>query len=165
MDVNVELDGYTNSLGGQASPLTVGLGIGNIHGGASEGTILFGPELQFGHVAGDHIEKKVLLLKYAVGGTSLYLDWRPPTAASTRPKGPSVCGQSGTEFCCEEPTARGCENRIDEVGAARSKWPPWQRPSSAPATPQGAPGGPVQLGTPRVAPGHWDPGHVLSCSS
>ena len=43
--------------------------------------------------------------------------------------------------------------------------PLWQGPSSAPAPPQGAPGGPVQLSTPRVGPGHWDPSHGLSCSS
>ena len=32
--------------------------------------------------------------------------------------------------------------------------PPWQRPSSAPAPPQGAPGGSGQLGTPSVRPSH-----------
>ena len=32
--------------------------------------------------------------------------------------------------------------------------PPMQCPGSAPAPPQGAPGGPVQLSTPRVGPGH-----------
>ena len=30
--------------------------------------LLFGPELQFGNVVGNHIKKQVLLLKYAVGG-------------------------------------------------------------------------------------------------
>ena len=38
--------------------------------------------------------------------------------------------------------------------AARSKCPPWQCPSSAPAPPQGAPGGSGQLGTPRRWPTH-----------
>ena len=33
------------------------------------------------------------------------------------------------------------------------KAPLWQRPSSPPAPPQGVPGGPVQLGIHRVAPG------------
>eukprot|EP00964_Phaeocystis_antarctica_P050645 scaffold29488_cov41-Phaeocystis_antarctica.AAC.2 len=39
--------------------------------------------------------------------------------------------------------------------------PPWQRPSSAPAPPQGAPGGSRQRGTPRARPGHWAPSHCL----
>ena len=43
--------------------------------------------------------------------------------------------------------------------------PPWQRPSSAPAPPQGAPGGSGQLGTPRKRPTHWAPSHCLGCSS
>ena len=42
---------------------------------------------------------------------------------------------------------------------------PWQRPSSAPAPPQGAPGGSGQLGTPRKRPTHWAPSHCLGCSS
>ena len=29
---------------------------------------MFGPELEFGNVVGNHIKKQVLLLKYAVGG-------------------------------------------------------------------------------------------------
>ena len=35
-------------------------------------SVLFGPELEFGNVVGNHIKKQVLLLKYAVGGSSLY---------------------------------------------------------------------------------------------
>ena len=35
---------------------------------------------------------------------------------------------------------------------AWSKCPPWRCPSSAPVPPQGAPGGPGQLGTPRAGP-------------
>ena len=165
-DVNVELDGYDHSLGGQASPLTVGLGIGEAHGGAAEGTIFFGPELQFGHVVGDHIEKKVLLLKYAEGGTSLYLDWRPPTAVETRPKGPQICGQDGNEFCCEQPTASGCESRTGNVGAARSKCPPLAAPQLGSCGSSGRAWRPRAAryfkGGPRPL---WDPGHVLSCSS
>ena len=38
----------------------------------------FGPELQFGHVMGDHFENPVLLIKTAWGGKSLYQDFRPP---------------------------------------------------------------------------------------
>ena len=45
------------------------------------------------------------------------------------------------------------------------KVPPWQRPSSAPAPPQGAPGGSGQLGTPRKRPCYWALRHCLGCSS
>jgi len=38
----------------------------------------FGPELQFGHVVGDHFRDPVLLVKCAWGGKSLYKDFRPP---------------------------------------------------------------------------------------
>jgi len=40
----------------------------------------FGPELQFGHVIGDHFENQVLLIKTAWGGKSLYKDFRPPSS-------------------------------------------------------------------------------------
>ncbi len=39
-----------------------------------------GPELQFGHVIGDHIDNQVLLIKTAWGGKSLFEDFRPPSA-------------------------------------------------------------------------------------
>ena len=38
----------------------------------------FGPELQFGHVVGDHFDEQVLLIKTAWGGKSLFKDFRPP---------------------------------------------------------------------------------------
>ena len=41
----------------------------------------------------------------------------------------------------------------------------WRRRSSAPAPPQGAPGGSGQPGTPRKRPDHWVPSHCLGCSS
>ena len=40
-----------------------------------------------------------------------------------------------------------------------------QCPSSAPAPPQGAPGGSGRLGTPREGPTLWAPSHGLGCSS
>ena len=40
----------------------------------------FGPELQFGHVLGDHFQNPVLLIKTAWGGKSLYHDFRPPSS-------------------------------------------------------------------------------------
>ncbi len=40
----------------------------------------FGPELQFGHVVGDHFTEQVLLIKTAWGGKSLYKDFRPPSS-------------------------------------------------------------------------------------
>lgn len=40
-----------------------------------------GPELQFGHVVGDHVDEPVLLIKTAWGGKSLHQDFRPPSAS------------------------------------------------------------------------------------
>lgn len=40
----------------------------------------FGPELQFGHVLGNHLENPVLLIKTAWGGKSLFQDFRPPSS-------------------------------------------------------------------------------------
>jgi hypothetical protein len=40
----------------------------------------FGPELQFGHVLGDHFSNQILLIKTAWGGKSLYKDFRPPSS-------------------------------------------------------------------------------------
>lgn len=39
-----------------------------------------GPELQFGHVVGDALKPRVLLIKTAWGGKSLHKDFRPPSA-------------------------------------------------------------------------------------
>lgn len=56
-----------------AGPLAIGFtGYGDKHH--------FGPELQFGHVIGDHIDNQVLLIKTAWGGKSLYQDFRPPSS-------------------------------------------------------------------------------------
>ena len=43
----------------------------------------FGPELQFGHVMGDHCQNQVLLVKTAWGGKSLYKDFRPPSSGGS----------------------------------------------------------------------------------
>lgn len=56
-----------------AGPLTIGF---SIYGGKHH----FGPELQFGHVVGDHLRSQVLLVKTAWGGKSLYKDFRPPSS-------------------------------------------------------------------------------------
>ena len=50
--------------------LTVGFG--------SPGRI--GPELEFGHVVGDHYEEPVLIIKTAWGGKSIGRDFRPPSS-------------------------------------------------------------------------------------
>ena len=56
-----------------AGPLTFGFSVyGDLHH--------FGPELQFGHVMGDHFENNVLLIKTAWGGKSLFKDFRPPSS-------------------------------------------------------------------------------------
>ena len=41
-----------------------------------------GPELAFGHAIGDRLAQPVLLAKFAVGGTTLHRDWRPPSAVA-----------------------------------------------------------------------------------
>ena len=56
-----------------AGPLSIGF---SIYGGKHH----FGPELQFGHVVGDHVGSQVLLIKTAWGGKSLYKDFRPPSS-------------------------------------------------------------------------------------
>jgi hypothetical protein len=56
-----------------AGPLTIGFSVyGDRHH--------FGPELQFGHVLGDHFQNQVLLIKTAWGGKSLVKDFRPPSS-------------------------------------------------------------------------------------
>ena len=57
----------------KAGPLTLGF---TPYGGKHH----FGPELQFGHVVGDHIKHQVLLIKTCWGGKSLYKDFRPPSS-------------------------------------------------------------------------------------
>ncbi|WP_209331827.1 sialate O-acetylesterase [Lunatimonas salinarum] len=65
--------------------LTVGFG-------ANENTI--GPELQFGHVIGDHFDEDVLLIKTAWGGKSLAVDFFPPGELE-HVKPPLVAGDTG----------------------------------------------------------------------
>jgi len=57
----------------KSGPLTLGFTI-------YDGKHHFGPELQFGHVIGDHFTNQVLLIKTAWGGKSLYQDFRPPSS-------------------------------------------------------------------------------------
>ncbi|HVK08448.1 MAG TPA: sialate O-acetylesterase [Gemmataceae bacterium] len=59
-----------------AGPLTVGFAV---YGGTHH----FGPELQFGHVVGNHFAEQVLLVKTAWGGKSLYRDFRPRSSGGT----------------------------------------------------------------------------------
>jgi len=56
---------------GNKGKLTVG-------GFAGAGAI--GPELGFGWIVGDYLDNQVLLIKVAVGGTSLAQNWRPPSS-------------------------------------------------------------------------------------
>lgn len=55
-------------------PHTVGFGKGNWNG----------PEYGFGMVVGKAIDEDILIIKVATGGTSLYGDWRSPTAVKKR---------------------------------------------------------------------------------
>ena len=61
----------------KAALLTGPLGLGfSVYGDSHH----FGPELQFGHVVGDHFSDPVLLIKTAWGGKSLFVDFRPPAS-------------------------------------------------------------------------------------
>jgi hypothetical protein len=42
-----------------------------------------GPEYSFGHYIGEAFDEQVLLIKYAPGGKSLHVDFRPPSAGQT----------------------------------------------------------------------------------
>lgn len=55
---------------GRHGGLTAGYGVGDHTG----------PELEFGHVMGEHFEEPVVLIKAAWGGHSLYQKFRPPSA-------------------------------------------------------------------------------------
>ena len=67
----------------------------------------FGPELQFGHVIGDHFDEPVLLIKTAWGGKSLHKDFRPPSAVKARG------GETGPYFL----------QMVEEVNAALQQAP------------------------------------------
>lgn len=43
----------------------------------------FGPEMQFGHLMGEHFDNQVLIIKTAWGGRDLYKDFRPPSSGGT----------------------------------------------------------------------------------
>jgi hypothetical protein len=59
----------------QERPVKGGLTVGQ---GANSGR--FGPELQIGHVLGDRLQSRVLLIKTCWGGKSLAADFRPPSS-------------------------------------------------------------------------------------
>jgi len=60
-------------------PHTVGFGKAN-----SRNQKWNGPEYGFGHAVGNALDQDVLLIKVATGGTSLYGDWRSPSAVAKR---------------------------------------------------------------------------------
>ena len=60
----------------KTGPLSIGFAV-------YDGRHHFGPELQFGHVMGDHCKEPVLLIKTAWGGKSLFKDFRPPSSGGT----------------------------------------------------------------------------------
>ncbi len=49
-----------------------------------------GPEYAFGYFMGEAIEEQVLLIKYSVGGQSLYQNFRPPSAGLPDPLPPKT---------------------------------------------------------------------------
>ena len=68
---------YWKRTDGRGGPIKDALRVGL---GAGESRDRIGPELQFGHVLGDHFDETVLLIKTAWGGKSLAVDFRPPSA-------------------------------------------------------------------------------------
>lgn len=67
---------FKNKKGIRKGPLTIGF---TGYGGSSH----IGPELQFGHIVGDHFKENVLLIKTAWGGKSIHKDFRPPSSGGT----------------------------------------------------------------------------------
>ena len=65
---------YLGDRGRRFGKLTVGYGISE-----RDSRDLFGPELGFGWVVGDHLDEQVLIIKTAWGGKSLDRDFRPPS--------------------------------------------------------------------------------------
>ena len=55
-----------------------------------------GPELAFGHFVADQTTDPIFLFKSDTGGTTLAQDWRPPTAAATRPENGNTVGMQYT---------------------------------------------------------------------
>ena len=60
--------------------MAVCLLVWGLSAGRAEQPKYFGPELQFGHVLGDHFDNQVLLIRTAWGGRSLLGDFRPPSS-------------------------------------------------------------------------------------
>ena len=91
-----------------------------------------------------------------------------PEKPKELPKWAVACTASfpaSPEWCAEKcPPPAACTEKLCEC-TRRVKGQSGQCPSSAPAPPQGAPGGSGQLGTPRERPALWAPSHCLGCSS
>jgi len=49
-----------------------------------------GPEYAFGYFMGEALQEQVLLIKYAVGGRSLCVNFRPPSAGMPEPLPPKI---------------------------------------------------------------------------
>lgn len=70
-----------SSSGGLRRKHRVSDGIITLRPGCSESPLCFGPELAFGRAMADARRgKKILLIKVAEGGSSLFLDWNPDYA-------------------------------------------------------------------------------------
>ena len=69
-------------------PLSPGFGKNGAIGVRSEGTNMtpsyFGLELGMGHHLGDAMQSPLLMFKSSTGGTTLAVNWRPPSAAADR---------------------------------------------------------------------------------
>lgn len=88
---------FKNRTGVRKGPLTIG------YTGYGKDSHI-GPELQFGHVIGDHLSAPVLLIKTAWGGKSLHKDFRPPSAG----------GETGTYYTQMIAEIRDALDAIDQ---------------------------------------------------
>ena len=78
-----------------------------------------GPEYAFGYFMGEALDEQVLLIKYAVGGQSLYQNFRPPSAGLPEPLPPKTKPE---DFGNQYRALIGCRTSL-WVNFNRTSWP------------------------------------------
>jgi alpha-galactosidase len=78
-----------------------------------------GPEYAFGCFMGEAMEEQILLIKYAVGGQSLYQNFRPPSAGLPEPLPPKTKPE---DFGNQYRALIGCRTSL-WVNFNRTSWP------------------------------------------
>lgn len=87
--------------------LTVGYGSPNC----------IGPELEFGHVVGNHFDQQVLLIKTAWGGRSLFRDFRSPSAGLPEEKVLEQMLAEGRKRAAADPKKPAKEPTLEDIKA------------------------------------------------